>query len=432
MIRKIFIVLFACISGSIYAQRGSSSPYSFYGIGDQRFKGTAENRSMGGLTIYSDSIHLNLNNPAAYGDLQLTTYTGGGSYTGLTLKNRTQKESSSNAYLDYLALGFPVIRGKLGVGFGLMPYTSVGYNLVQSAETMRDEFTGEGGANRVFLSAGYRITDNFSVGATVNYDFGQLETHYYRILQDIERPTYEDNTSELSGFNVNLALNYRKTLNNDLTVRGALMYSPETTLSSENTRILSVIARNSQGQVIAGETRDVDLDALGLRNVDLKMPQSASVGVGIGKERKWFAGAEYERKNTSVFSNPFIKVDGVGYQDASRFSAGGFFIPEYSSFTSYWKRIVYRAGLRYEETGLMVKDVPLNDFGISFGLGLPMGAAIPTTNSLQYAGMFSNINIGVELGRRGTVTNNRIQEEYVKVSVSLSLNDKWFVKRRYD
>ncbi len=123
---------------------------------------------------------------------------------------------------------------------------------------------------------------------------------------------------------------------------------------------------------------------------------------------------------------------GVGYEDASRFSAGGFFIPDYSSFTSYWKRIVYRLGVRYEETGLLVKDIPLNDFGISFGLGLPLGAPIPTTNSLQYAGMFSNVNIGFELGRRGTTTYGRIEEDYFKVSISLSLNDKWFVKRKYD
>src|SRR5690606_22529579 len=100
--------------------------------------------------------------------------------------------------------------------------------------------------------------------------------------------------------------------------------------------------------------------------------------IGVGKDRKWFAGAEYELKSTSVFSNPFITVEGVGYEDASRFSVGGFFIPEYNSFTSYWKRIVYRVGLRYEETGLMVKDTPVNDFGISFGFGLPMGAAVPT------------------------------------------------------
>ncbi|MGS2740365.1 hypothetical protein [Sinomicrobium sp. M5D2P17] len=433
MIRKIFIVLVLCVVTAGYAQRGSSSPYSFYGIGDQRFKGTTENQSMGGISMYSDSIHLNLNNPAAYSDLQLTVYTGGGAYTNLNLKNETQKESTSNAYLDYLALGFPVIRGKLGVGFGLMPYTSVGYNLEQRGETTLNQYNGEGGTNRVYVSAGYKLTDNFSIGASANYSFGKIENEYRRIVQDIERPTLENNTSELGGFDFKLALNYKKKLNNNLVLRSSLTYSPEATLTSDNSRTLSVVTVDpTSGAIIGGEIRDVDLEALGLRQVDLTIPQKASVGVGVGKDYKWFAGAEYEWKKNGDFNNPFVSVAGVSYEDATRFSAGGFFIPDYSSFTSYWKRIVYRLGVRYEETGLLVKDIPLNDFGISFGLGLPLGAPVPTTNSLQYAGLFSNVNVGFELGRRGTTTYGRIQEDYFKVSISLSLNDKWFVKRKYD
>ncbi|SFW77567.1 hypothetical protein SAMN02927921_04244 [Sinomicrobium oceani] len=432
MIRKIFIVLVVCITTCGYAQRGSSSPYSFYGIGDQRFKGTTENQSMGGISMYSDSIHLNLNNPAAYSDLQLTVYSGGGSYTNLNMKTATQSESTSNAYLDYLALGFPVIRSKLGVGFGLMPYTAVGYNMEQRGETTLNQYNGEGGTNRVFVSAGYRLTKNFSIGASANYSFGKIENEYRRVVQNIERPTLENNISELSGFDFKLALNYRRRLQNDLVFRSSLTYSPEATLSSDNTRTFTIGNFNPNTGAFVGETKNVDLDALGLRSVDLTIPQKASLGVGIGKDYKWFAGAEYEWKKTGDFNNPFIAVAGVGYEDASRFSAGGFFIPDYSSFTSYWKRIVYRLGVRYEETGLLVKDIPLNDFGISFGLGLPLGAPIPTTNSLQYAGMFSNVNIGFELGRRGTTTYGRIEEDYFKVSISLSLNDKWFVKRKYD
>jgi hypothetical protein len=45
--------------------RRTSSPYSFYGIGDVRFKGTVENRSMAGVAVEQDSIHMNLENPAS-------------------------------------------------------------------------------------------------------------------------------------------------------------------------------------------------------------------------------------------------------------------------------------------------------------------------------------------------------------------------------
>jgi len=66
MIKKLVIVFIAFFALQLTAQQGTSSPYSFYGIGTLKFKGTVENKSMGGLSIYTDSIHVNLRNPAAY------------------------------------------------------------------------------------------------------------------------------------------------------------------------------------------------------------------------------------------------------------------------------------------------------------------------------------------------------------------------------
>jgi long-subunit fatty acid transport protein len=56
-----------------FAQEGTSSPYSYYGIGDVRFK-TVENRSMAGIAVEQDSIHINLQNPASFANLKFTTF----------------------------------------------------------------------------------------------------------------------------------------------------------------------------------------------------------------------------------------------------------------------------------------------------------------------------------------------------------------------
>ena len=66
MIKKIIVSFGLLISMVTYAQEGASSPYSFYGIGDVTFKGTVETRSMGGVSVFPDSIHVNLQNPAQY------------------------------------------------------------------------------------------------------------------------------------------------------------------------------------------------------------------------------------------------------------------------------------------------------------------------------------------------------------------------------
>jgi hypothetical protein len=119
MIKKIIISACLLLSLMSFAQGGSSSPYSFYGIGEVRFKGSLENRSMGGLSIAPDSIHINLQNPAGYANLKLTSFTIGGSRSSTKLKTDAESASAQRTTLDYLALALPF--GKLGVGFGLIP-----------------------------------------------------------------------------------------------------------------------------------------------------------------------------------------------------------------------------------------------------------------------------------------------------------------------
>jgi len=82
--------------------------------------------------------------------------------------------------------------------------------------------------------------------------------------------------------------------------------------------------------------------------------------------------------------------------------------------------VVYRAGVRFEGTGLNINDQAINEFGISFGVGLPMGNT------------FSNANIGVEFGKRGTTSENLIQENFINFQLSFSFNDRWFQKRRFN
>jgi hypothetical protein len=127
MIKRFFIIVALFSTVLAAAQESTSSPYSYYGIGLTKFKGTVENQSMGGLSIFSDSIHVNLRNPAAYGKLKLTTYTVGGSHTRTNLQTDDASENAQNTSLDYLAIGIPT--GKLNFGLGIIPFTSVGYRI---------------------------------------------------------------------------------------------------------------------------------------------------------------------------------------------------------------------------------------------------------------------------------------------------------------
>ncbi|MEO9662776.1 MAG: hypothetical protein ABJG16_16280 [Maribacter dokdonensis] len=426
MIRKIVITIVYITTIGLYAQDGTVSPYSFYGIGDLKNNSTVENQMMGGIGVYADSIHINLKNPAAFGKLGLevmdreglVTYTAGVSNKQFTLKSFTAEEKSSITSLDYLALGFSVGKG-LGMGFGIMPYSSVGYNLVddrtETGGSLTNVYTGEGGLTRAFYSIGYEIVKDLSIGATVNFNFGTLESERLQQIEDVQFGTFDRRSSRVNGFDFNYALNYTPLIKGRQRLHTSVRVNTQGNLVSKNDRQLGSF---SVASGVTIEELEVNLAAQNLENTELKIPTTTTLGIGYGEDYKWFVGAEYSFQEMSSFENAFLGSANVAYEDASSFAFGAFLTPDHDSFTSYLKRVTYRAGLRLDKTGMLVNDVDINNFGITFGLGLPLGRS------------FSNLNLGFEFGRRGTTRADLIEESYFKFNVGLSLNDRWFQKRK--
>jgi long-subunit fatty acid transport protein len=416
MIKKFIISACLLLSLVSFAQEGTSSPYSFYGIGDIRFKGTLENRSMAGVAVEQDSIHINLENPASFSNLKLTTFSLGGTYATKGLKSDTGSASTRRTTLDYLAVGLPL--GKFGVGFGLIPYSSVGYKIESLSAidgAVNRRLSGNGGLNKVFVGVGYKIAPNFSIGADAHYNFGKIETNSLEFVTNVPVGTRELNTADLSGVNFNIGTMYQAKISKKLNLYTSLNYTLESNLTSKNTRNISSVRYSSGFDVVV-----VDVLADQNDQVKMKMPSRISFGAGIGESKKWLIGGMVAYQKTSGQENTYNKASNVGYGRYGSVSLGGYYIPNYSSFSSYAKRIVYRGGIKYEKTGLMINSESINDTGFTLGLGLPI------------TGSFSNINLGFELGKRGTTNANLVQENYANFSVGFSLNDKWFDKRKFN
>lgn len=421
MVKKILIVFLCLIAYGANAQNGTVSPYSFFGIGDLRSAGTIENQMMGGLSMYTDSIHLNLRNPAAYGKLRLTVYSVGLSHKEIRLNSFTDEEKSSVSNVEYLSLGFP-ISPKMAAGFGLKPYSSVGYNLLSESlnsnqATVLNQYSGDGGLNQAYFSLGVELASNLHLGATANFNFGTLTNRRVQSVEGVQFGTIDRRESKINGFDFNYGATYAPTFNDKYTLFTSVTVNTQVNLTSENTQSIGSFSLNTGADI---EVIDVDLAAQGLRNTELKIPTRTTLGLGFGEDKKWFLGAEYGFQALSSFTNDFVDVENISYQDASSIAVGAYFVPDYSSFANYLRRVTYRAGVRMENTGMIVNNTEINDFGITFGLGLPLG------------GGFSNLNLGFELGSRGTTTADLIRENYLKVNIGLSLNDRWFRKRQID
>ncbi len=418
MIKKLIIPVFLFLNSISFAQQGTSSPYSFYGIGDVKFKGTAENRAMGGLTIYSDSIHLNIQNPATYSILKLTTFSLGGTYLTSNLSTSNQSEKARRTAVDYLAVGLPL--GKFGVGFGLMPYSSVGYNIQSNiAATANNpqeikQYSGTGGINKVFFGVGYALTKKLSFGIDYSYNFGKIQTYSFRFIEGIQYGTREKNLSDITGGTLTAGVNFNTPINKKLNGFVSLTYSPDSKLSSLNSRNIATIQYSSSGAEIIVEPLDVNV-----ANTNLTIPSKLAIGFGVGQNKKWMLGTEITYQKSSNMGNRFNDINNVNYENSTRFAIGGFYIPNYNTFSKYYEKIIYRGGLRYENTGLIINNTSVKDYAVTAGMGLPL------------MGVFSNINIGLEYGQRGTTSANLVQENYTNISIGFSLNDKWFQKRRY-
>jgi len=414
-----YFLIFLTGCSFIFGQSNTSSPYSIGGLGELAFKGNAINRHMGGLDIYSDSLHANLNNPASFGDLKLVTYSLGLNYKSTQLSSNETNETIASASLDYFIVAIPT--KKFTFGFGILPATSVGYRLqsvIQGDDinNIVNQNEGSGGLNQTFFTVGFKVFSFLNFGVSANYNFGKIKNESSRQEQNIDYGSFYNKTSSLVGFNYRFATQLKIPLKDKIRLDAMAFYVPNNSLTSSNESVFFTRSITTEN---LGDFENVDLEAFNLKETKISLGNQFSFGLGISKEKKWLIGGQYTVRNSGVYVNNFISLDNITYANGNRLSLGGFYLPDYSSFTSYWKRIVYRAGFRSEDTGVLFNNQPLKQTGISFGVSLPMAG-------------YSNANIGLEFGKRGNKNNGLIEESYWNLIIGLSLNDIWFIKRKFN
>ncbi|MDD3721682.1 MAG: hypothetical protein PHW92_04225 [Lutibacter sp.] len=423
MIKKIIVVITLFVSIVGFSQKNNTSAYSFFGIGDRNNSNTVEQLSMGGVGVaLSESYHLNFLNPAANASLKFTTYTMAVENLNISVQDSHSKQNASATYLSYLAMGFP-IGEKGGMTFGLLPNSSVGYSLILNkydAENNISEATqyeGDGGTNKVFLSFGYQLFKNFSVGLQGNYIFGEIENSVLNQRRNVALATKYKRVSNIKSFTLNAGFQYKRKINTKLDFLFGGNFDFNNEIDADGSEYLYTV---SLGSMEFPRDTTLNVKSSGI----LESPLKTTLGAGLGKENKWYAGIDYSFQNAlklkgALFNN-YSKVD---YGNYNKVVLGGFYIPKFNSISSYWERVTYRAGVKYENTGLLVDAsgsgtdfTEIDDFGISFGVGLPMSKQL------------SNLNIGFEIGKRGQTANGLVEGDYFNFRLGLSLNDKWFKK----
>jgi hypothetical protein len=175
---------------------------------------------------------------------------------------------------------------------------------------------------------------------------------------------------------------------------------------------------------------DVRLDSVSEIN-DVKgkivLPASYTFGFVVQKiptgpkEGAWLLGLDFTTRNWNQYRF-YGQTDSV--RNTWQLRAGAQFNP--APHNNFFSNIAYRFGIFGGPDYIRLRNQNLQQFGASFGMGLP----IKNQNRLTPY-QASIINLSFEYIKRGN-NNNLLKENLFRVSVGFSLSDFWFIKRRYD
>jgi len=381
----------------------TTSPYSIFGLGILEGNSSGLSRAMGGTNIaFLSENAINYGNPASYDGLDslLTIFEIGVFSKYAMFQTSHDNQSLLNANFRYMSMGFRIAPW-LSTSFGFTPYSSVGYRINSTAflEGTSIEYPktyiGNGGVNRVYLGGAVSFIKNLSLGVNASYLFGDI-THIE--ASEIYEFSLEDITY-LSNFTFNYGLNYQVDVN-DWKYNVGFIYSDGKKLNTRNTTTI--------------ETK-YEKEVLKSRKYRYSIPRT--VGAGLSVRKDFFkAGVDYEWSNWEEvdFSSTYLHT-----RNSNRISAGVEF-PSQGLRKGSSRMILFRFGGEFRESYMVIKGVPIDYRAVSMGLGLPL------------KGVVSVVNATLEFGQNGTMKRDLFRENFVTLSLDLSLRDLWFRKRQYN
>ena len=495
---KFFVIAFFALlfSFSIKAQTSTSSPYSRFGLGRMETSGYASVMAMGGsTTAYQNDtlipLFINQANPASYSTNRITTFEIGarGSSTNFISSDGTVKKTNSG--FNYISLAVPIKRN-MGLAFGLLPFSNVGYNSttnanVDSVGQVQYNYQGKGGINQVFTGFAIRPFDKSwrrfynSPNYRTLHDSGYIIKNHKSadttlIQEKILKPNanaiirrnrfFRKAVSSLSlGTNVNFlygTIDYY-----------SYAYYPYNYGTVFNTKqYTETIVHDVYFQ--GGAQMAFDIDSIGKHN--LKNDLKIILGYSISIPKNILANASQVAYSFSSQSNgieqpfdtfyykpsskgyiyvPLMHNIGLGFKSGDKLTvlldAGYQQWSKYSFFGDNQKlRDLYKAsiGVQYLPSRAAVGNLAyLKRMNYRIGARYNTGNLVFNNKSIsEYAfsagvglpagggrfKLFTMLNISAEYGVYGTSKNQLIQEKYFRCVIGLTFNDRWFIKAKYD
>ncbi len=401
------------------SQNQVSTPYSKYGLGKVDLFDNAINNAMGGVGYaLSNNYHINPLNPASYAGIDTTSLVFDmGFYAEWgRLSSKDNRSKNNSASLSHITIGFPVHR-TTKIVLGLLPMSNINYT---SSETIVDtnlgthkkEYAGDGGISKGLLGVAFSPIKNLSIGANLEYLFG----NYYKsssVLFPDSLYMYSarrETNYHINAFNYNFGIQYFYTLKNEDRIGLGAVYNPNVKLKTDNMYSHYTFTSSGGLEYIKDSIHETSDKG------NILYPQSFGIGLSYEKKNSFLIGLDGSYANWSEF---YLQPDipNQYLTDEYRLGLGGEWRP--NPYGNYMQKLAYRGGIRYSTGMLEIFDTRIKEFGIGFGIGMP----IKKTNTM--------INLSMEYFTKGSTSNGLIREDYFRIGLSLSTKDTWFFKRKY-
>lgn len=442
MIKRYFttILVISTFLTSAIGQSVINSPYTRFGIGEISRNGFNNSKAMGGIaTGLRVKNQINYLNPAAISAQDTMSFIFDVGISGITksLKTKTNSVDYNNVAFDHLAMSFP-IKNWWYMGVGITPYSKIGYNVTEvNPHTLIDTLSmlslnsGEGGINQIFFSNSFNISNNLSLGLNINYLFGSIEQYRQIGFDELyygNALIYENNVY-LKQFNFEIGAQYYNTINKKIFYTVGATYSHKISFNTDR-KVVIMSTKNANTDVslikeyINSFGTSIDTIKSYSNKVSVEVPSIYSIGFSVGIIDKLTVGFDYSlqdwnKVNGFDVNEISLKESSINYTKEQSFRFGIDYIPDIQSYKNYLLKINYRLGFYYNESYLQINENQINNYGITFGVGFPI------TNSR------TSLNLSCTVGKKGTVEDNLIEENYTSFGINFTLYDFWFFKRKY-
>lgn len=429
----LFAGLATVAASGAQAQGLGNSPYSRIGLGEYNANtGGVRQMGMGGVGLAApNSVNVNELNPALLYYTSRTTFEAGYNGQYKTVKNANASSRSGNGTLGYFAMSVP-LASRWGAAVGLKPLSAVDYesNILQDVKGMSGETIGQslkqlkgtGGVAEAYFGQGVRITKALTLGFTASYVFGVVDETVATTVQENNSTTVPEKAidrqhTRYSDFTFRAGAHYRQKIGKDLSMNLGGVYSFGHQLNGLQTNTQE---REDGNGVLVG-TPVVVSDGRGSTYV----PGLAQVGVSFDNDKNWSLNFDVAQQQWSKFRS--FNTTGPALSNTLRFGLGGEISPDPGSVEHYFQRVTYRAGLSLGQLPYQPGGKMLYDRAVSWGFGFPL----PTASPLEA----TTISLAFTYGVRGNTdmlssTASNVQENYIRGQLGITLNNRWFIKRR--